>query len=908
MPTVQTLFPLYSELLTIVTNNEPIDNMDKLIYDQPTVKHLYTTSNDPVNNYLRRHILSLMACKYWQHKNLKAATVAETALGVAAEADFIDQFGCPTHNPETALLALDILQHMPSADREQSNLTVLGGHMAAARTYMNEEIARKGPWTHYDARMMAWLAAVYQERANSFTLSPTEYPEIAKRIEQLGFPLLQEVFLHNQFEASLLESTPNPTYIDATIHAYGKFLLKKNAHTSSNAEYLKALSIAADHGHLQSALLLGKETLNKAFNAEESQRAPLFAYAEQYLNKARSQYQDPVLADAAAFELAKIPAVGDDKGAQIIEQFNKLLNRFGKDHSLTPRVHAHLALHYKKLMAPHLAQDTPYAKSLVAKYRPLLKEHTQKALNSKDPVAHNLLACKEMFDKIGSGKLLTAADIAKLNNMIAHSRVQTAETSDSALFNPDQICVDFDHTIGFEDHKHAASVLALRAFIALTQEKNSHLFEQYILPAYTLDPEHQFIQVTLNGYMDGLCDKVELDRVENKDELEHLEKLLNELDKRCHLPVNVYFHAKLEELRDNPERAIELYQALNMAKGWYSAGKVYDLMLDDLDAARRCFDKAAELEPIDVYKSAQAGIAGDQERYQDEYELLLQTHKTIAKDGFALAQLVISGRVKEPDYREIYNYLRYAYNLNKLAPIEDPATAAFWDNLATCVRLHIDPASDEEIKTLKDLGKAGIAEAYRALAAQEAHKSKKTTDIQRKKLHEVVEKNYLELALKMSPTCNRTKLQLAKVVMPAATWQRLDLAQASEEQCKNLMRARALYQEIIASEEPSCFVATAHALYGDLLACVYKDYKRSEKMLRKGIALGSSTAYLALLKSYLVQEKHNELEKLLQEYGSFEWQFVNNESRTQFEKAQQTYINLLKKHQESCSTAASSSV
>lgn len=904
--TLQRFLPPYRDILNVVTNNEPLDNLHALVNNPTTSDLLYgeLPQENRLGISLQHNMHALMACAYLQHNDPQRAYIAtRNALAVTTEADLIDQFGCPSHSPITALVAEHLLLRIHPEHREESNLTVLGGHIAAARRYMAHEIQEKGPWTSLDVRIITWFTALCHDRIKECLVTPEEYHQIAQKIKTWGNLEIEKHFLRTQFEASGLTPIHGKAHMFTTARAYCQFLRATNP-TDPQDHILQTEAIVADHGDYEAALNVGRTFLVRAMRSEDTpERTMLFHHAKIYLDIACKQQKDIAIANLASLELAKLPnnepkhkngsvVVSSIENSyihikQIVENYKGVLRRLGKEHKLAARAHAYLVLYYHDLSLLETNE------TLLKSYKKAIVEHTRAVTNSNDTIANNLLTTKTALLATAKSEKIPTHIVKAVNTMLINS---TTDASSSNVadeqFNVDAIIARFDPSICFESHEAAANAWALRARIAKI-DKDEKLQRICLLKAHALDALNPLVKDDIQNYFNELFELM------TAESLESIEQMLDVMDTQRHTQINDFFRANVEEQRgrlyacsDSMKRALELYQACkSIPQACYNAGAIYhhgnSCIPADLDAARAHYELAHQGDPKNpLYIRTLAHVAKVQGRYDDQFELLskvMPQEYSNARDAYELGMLWLSGKAKEPDTEGIFGCFALASNLNLMRQTLDDETANMCSALSACLNFQYRPATLGDTKLLLTYASRNIAEAYHALSCQQHYLFEKETNQQKKALYARMERVYLEKALELTPNCNRTKLRLAKLLLPAPSYENIDITTISDAEKTNLDKICTLYEEILASPEHDCFVAEAYIHYGNMLTTVYKKHDRAEELLRKGIALGESGAYLVLLKSYAQQNNYTALNAMITARPTFNFKFRNKVQKEKFE-------------------------
>lgn len=892
--TIRQWLPTYSKLLQAVTNYESIPHLHRIMNDDIDTIFQKPSKRNPLALYLQHNIHTLIACAYLQHSGLiEAFRSTQNALTVTAKAGFFTQFGCPAHSPITALVADRLMQCMGMLPeyQEESELAQFNPHLDEARAYMARELQEKGPWTPLDARTLAWFTSICAGHEQERLVTPEEYPLLAQKINALGSPKMEKLFLRTQFELSNLApeiehielSDSDHAHIGTTARTYGRFL-QTTGSLDPHDHILQLMVKAADHGNLQAAMEAGEIFHQRSLRATTAKEQKLLdAYAREYLNQVASQKNDPALAARATFNLVKRPQkIGEDGVKYIkstIKGFENFLKKAGQKHPYAPLAHGYLVIHYQNLSLLEIN------KTLQQRYKQLGDQSRKRVIASGNCKALNFIACKDITNDLAVEPTNLTAKITRIDAMLALSTSLQAVPKDSVTnsYDLDAIIATFNPSIGFENNQHAAQAWALRAQIArMHQPLDYEVHHKCLRMAHKLD-HNNLLTIDLL--------RKDLNQLIKSGALCQAEEMLDDLDAIHQTTRTLFWRAALEQQKENIPYALELYKRSGLPKAWFNAGEIYHhgdgaTIQPNLNLARTYYEKALELEQGDpsYCLRALANIAAAEGHYDLQFKLLTQQQESTAQDAYELAKLWISGKAKEPDAEGIYNCLALACNINLEEKTLDAETANMCSVLATCFKLQFTPATPGDTQLLLTLANKNVAEAYHALACQQRNLCAQETDAQKKALHIRMQRIYLEKALAITPDCNRTKLILAKVIMPKGSWRKIDTTTASQTQKADLEKVCELYQGIVASQQPDCFMAEAHANYGDLLISTYAEHEKGQELLYKGITLGENAAYLALLHVYTQQENYTALNTLLEARPLFTFRFKNTAHEADFNK------------------------
>jgi hypothetical protein len=830
----QQFLPHYTNILAMITQHAPLEQIVATMHDETTFATLHKEhpSHNRLALFFQHNIHALMAYAYLQHNKFDKAYISTTsALGITAAADLIDQFGCPAHSPLTALAADHVLQHMHPFHRAQNDLTVIGGHIAAARAYMDKEIALKGPWTNNDMQLLQWYtAATSNQIAPAFNIAT--FVQLQPKIQQASSKLYG-LFLATQVEASMQAMPANAELIRTAARTYAEYLFQKDSYDPDD-EALRFLCIAAQHNDYLSAFKVGNIFLQRANDAvtiDDKKKANLLASS--YFKKAAAQSENRKLADKAAFNEAKIanPYHDDEikNTKQIVNQLTALLKRKGNNHFLAPLMCAYLATYYGTLI-----KQEP-SKTVKKRYQDLKKTYTLMAKNSGNILAINYLDCQE----------LNSRTLDDLDTILARSTKYNGKVKPDL----DMILATFDHTLGFENIRQAAHAWVLRAKAALKETRpNGMDCVKCLLKAYELDQNYPLTISLIRNYMNEHV---------HAGDIERAELFLDELDKLQKNARTIYWRGNLEQKKGNIQRAIELFEQSGTSRALYNVGSIYYRGSHDIEKnlshARAYFEKAAHIEPMEaLYTRALADIAAEENRHNDRYKLLQKVSSMTgctALDAYNLVKLSLNGHIIKATAANTYTQL---ITVITCATREKPCTLTEEQleecaDITTCLRLQLHKANAQEMKQLFQLEQKGVQEAYHALAyqigltaeAKAAEPGMKQQAIKTARL-------YMQKALDKAPHCNRTLLRLAELTTPTTL---CPIDTMSEADKIDLEYACTLYEHVLTAPTNNAYAAQAHVHLALMLAHAYQEPALALAHFNQAARLGSSNAYLSLLGS-----------------------------------------------------------
>jgi hypothetical protein len=882
-PELPLMFAHYCRLLSAVTCNPSEQTLQKLLTDDTIHSALFTPlaySDLDARNYhpimVQQEMWAIITAAYLHQQKIASARGAiENALAITEEAGLADQFGNAQMTPLVAFLTKKVLKRMPSEQRQQDILTTIEQPYAGwAKDYFKRITAAYGPWTSHDAYMYRWCSEHWQGKV--LLVPPAEYQQVAQKIEQC-MPHLTTDFLCSQFQASQRECL-SAQHIRATARNYIQRLRKKGQ-ADPREHILQTLAIIGEYyNDYDAALELGSIFTTRAFRSSTTQRKEqLFGHAAKFLNIVIDESDNLDITYRALLERARIPAPGKESQTatechhkQTIKNFETILRTY-PNHPLNARTHALLALQYEELL---LFQEKNT--KLKERYQQKVKLH-KAAIGKKDPVANNLILCKEVMTHIANKDEISPDVIKQLDMMLASSITKAEGACSPATL--DEVIAKFDHTINFYSPEHAATAWGMRGCMALFKG-DFDLCQKCFIQAYTLDATCMYVQNIIQEYFEGWL------KDSTVASLSRIEDMLNQLDAGNQNPFTSYFRGEIARQRGQIPEALQMFQIQGAhPRSLHAAGTLYE-EYNILDEARRCYAAAAKLQPTTTqYVIAQARIAGKQGRYDEQHTLLMDADQTKPHVIFDLVNLLRSGKVKIASSNEILTLFNCVLILNSQASKKDQLdadTAELCHKLATCYTYQCLPASADDTRRLLKLANEGFVEAYDALASQQLTHIDKLSSAAQQAPYRRMARIYLEKALTISPNCNYIKLKLAKLVMSLERFQKIDMNAISQADQDDLNTVCTWYEEIIASPEADCYVREAYGLYANVLLNGEKNYERAEQIALQGVEQQSPEAFLTLTQVYIDKQRDAELIELLEKLPTLDLKFHNEERKKGF--------------------------